>query len=109
MGDAHRLAAGQAAETELGKVRRELGGFSDEDGGDGHPGFWEAPASLERGLPHLPQGACGHLSLQHGGDESELVVFSLCVTAGSEFTGSSWQLCLKRSSVSVGCFSFSTR
>lgn len=71
MGDAHQLAAGQAAETQLGKVGQELGphrgalamrvvamviilsGFS-----------W-APASLERGLPLLPQGACGHLSLWH--------------------------------------------
>lgn len=35
----------------------------------------------ERGLL-LPQGACGHLSLQRGGDEGEeQVVFELCVTA----------------------------
>lgn len=75
VGDAHRLAAGPAAETELGEGRREPGGFRDEDGGDGPPGFREAPASLERGLPLLPQGAWGHLSLQHGGDEAEPVVF----------------------------------
>lgn len=60
-------------------------------------GFLWAPASLGRGLLLVPQGACGHLSLQPGGDEDEeQVVFGLCVTAASEFTGSGCQLCLKK-------------
>lgn len=68
---------------------------------------WAASIPGEGTSPSSPGCLRALCHSSTGGDEAkEQVVFELCVTAASEFTGSGCQLCLKRRSISMGFFSF---